>query len=162
MGDLTKNFSLWEFEASQEATRRGIDNSVPDILWGNTLQLAHWLQKLRDELSKTYGRDVSITISSGYRCPKLNRAIGGSKRSRHMSGLAADIRANGLSPQELFDFICNESDLEFDQCIQEFNSWVHVSILSAVEDKVARNQKLKASKKRNAFGMLRTQYEVIA
>ena len=158
MGDLTKNFSLWEFEASQEATRRGIDNSVPDILWGNTLQLAHWLQNLRDELSKTYGRDVSITISSGYRCPKLNKAIGGSKRSHHMMAVAADIRAKGLTPQELFDFICN-SGMEFDQCIQEFDSWVHLSI--GVRE-VARNQKLKASKKRNAFGMLRTQYEVIA
>ncbi len=161
MGDITRNFSLWEFEASQEATRRGIDNSVPDYELKSIVSLAHWLQSLRDELSEYHGRDVSITISSGYRSPKLNKAIGGSKNSHHMQGLAADIRASGLSPQHLFDFIVDKSDRWFNQCIQEFDSWVHISIPS-VNDAVATRQKLKASKVRNMFGRLKTQYEVVA
>ena len=157
MGEMTRNFSLWEFEASQEATRRGIDNSVPYYELESIVNLAHWLQSLRDDLSKYHGRDVAVTISSGYRCPKLNKAIGGSKNSHHMQGVAADIRASGLTPQELFDFIGER--MEFDQCIQEFDRWVHVSI--GVRQ-VARMQKLKASKVRNMFGRLKTQYEVVA
>ena len=156
MGDITRNFSLWEFEASQEATRRGIDNSVPVSLKPGVNALANWFQSLRDGLSSHYRRDVAITISSGYRSPKLNKAIGGSKNSHHMQAVAADIRASGLTPQELFDFIGD--NMQFDQCIQEFDRWVHVSI--GVR-KVARMQKLKASKVRNMFGRLKTQYEVV-
>lgn len=164
MGSLTKNFSLWEFEASQEATRRGIDNSVPQSLIPHIHELAEWLQVLRDGLSKKYNRDVSIVVSSGYRSPKLNRAIGGSSKSHHMKGVAADIRASGLTPQELFEFICRGDAGEFDQCIQEFNSWVHLSIglRSAKKRKVARMQKLKASKIKSVFGRLKTRYEVVA
>ena len=157
MGDLTRNFSLWEFEASQEATRRGIDNSLPDTLMTNAILLGGWLQELRNMLCKHYGRDIPITISSGYRSPKLNKAIGGSKNSHHMQCVAADIRASGLTPQQLFDLIGD--NMQFDQCIQEFDSWVHVSI--GVRQ-VARMQKLKASKVRNMFGRLKTQYEVVA
>jgi len=156
MGDITRNFSLWEFEASQEATRRGIDNSVPDILIANVVSLANWLQVLRNMLCQRYELDVPVTISSGYRSPELNKAIGGSKNSHHMQCVAADIRASGLAPQQLFDFIGD--NMQFDQCIQEFDSWVHVSI--GVRQ-VARMQKLKASKVRNVFGRLKTQYEVV-
>ena len=72
-------------------------------------------------------------MSSGYRSPELNRAIGGSKRSQHMQGRALDLDADvfgGFSNAELFHYI--KDNLEFDQMVWEFGdgdnpSWVHVS-----------------------------------
>jgi hypothetical protein len=68
-----------------------------------------------------------IRITSGFRCAQVNSAIGGSKTSAHMSGLAADINASGLTPRHLADKIV-ASSLSFDQLILEFGSWVHLGL----------------------------------
>jgi hypothetical protein len=70
-----------------------------------------------------------INISSGYRSKVLNHYIGGSLKSQHCEGKAADIDMDGMGSvtnKQIFDYIKNE--LEFDQLINEFNyGWVHVS-----------------------------------
>ena len=61
-------------------------------------ELIDALQKLRDLIGE------AIFVSSGYRCPKWNKAVGGSKGSMHMKGLAADIWCENLTPEELKKF----------------------------------------------------------
>jgi len=141
---LTTNFSLSEFERSETAERNGLRNSVPQTLMPNVRKLAEWLQTLRDRLCEHYGRKVSINISSGYRSPALNRKVGGSSTSVHMSGLAADINASGVSVDDLFAFIKERmTDLPVDQVIHEFGRWVHIGLPGS---KGLRKQFLKAIK----------------
>lgn len=118
---LTKHFELWEFEASETAARKGIDNTIPAELIGNVTRLAIFLEKIRTLLK------APIIISSGYRCPELNSIIGGSKTSQHMQALAVDFRVPGYSVHEVCEIIA-ESKLEYDQLINEFNSWIHLSV----------------------------------
>ena len=126
---LSKNLTLAECVKSTTASRLGIDNT-PDDEWiiENLRAIAeHVFQPLRD------GLGVPIYVSSGYRCPELNRAIGGAKRSQHMEGRALDLDADvfgGTTNAEIFRYILN--NLEFDQMVWEFGDednpdWVHVS-----------------------------------
>lgn len=124
---LSKNFSLSELTKSQSATRLGIDNT-PTMTVIDNLQLLvdNVLQPLRDALDKP------ITVSSGYRSPDLNKAIGGSPTSDHTRGQAADIEVAGMSNKDLAEHI--RDTLKFTQLILEFPSrndpsagWVHVS-----------------------------------
>lgn len=121
---LTKNFTLSELTHSDTAKTRGIDNTLPEYLMGNISALAERLQMIRGALG------VPITISSGYRCPELNKAVGGKTTSQHQLGLAADIHAKGYTAQELFKFIAG-SNFGFDQLILEKvggKEWVHISV----------------------------------
>lgn len=124
--NLTKNFTLAEMTASSTATAKKIDNSAPtgSVLDNLTALCVHVLQPLRD----AYGK--SIVINSGYRCPKLNKAVGGVSNSQHMTGEAADIRCNNKTTREwIFNWL--KENVVFDQLILEHNSsgtyWVHVS-----------------------------------
>ena len=122
--NLTKNFTLAELVYSTTAKARGIDNSLPPYLMRNAQALAERLQLIRDTLG------VPITISSGYRCPELNKAVGGTKSSQHQLCLAADIHAKGYTAQELFELISG-SNFGFDQLILEKiggKEWVHISV----------------------------------
>lgn len=67
-----------------------------------------------------------IRVSSGYRCLRVNTKIGGAKKSQHIDGEAADIQVLSMTTEELFQFIKN-GNFPYDQLIQEFDSWVHVS-----------------------------------
>lgn len=118
---LGKWFSLEEFIVSQTATRRGIDNTPDNRVVDELRRLVHYiLDPLRD-ITKS-----PITVSSGYRSPELNKAIGGSSTSQHCFGQAADINCPVIGPERLFNLIKN-SKLPFDQLINEYDSWVHVS-----------------------------------
>ena len=83
---LSNNFRLSEFTRSDTAKRLGIENecsSMEQVL--NLAYLCHMvLQPLRDKFGP-------IRINSGYRCPELNRAVGGASNSQHLRGEAADI-----------------------------------------------------------------------
>lgn len=143
---LTDNFSLAEFEASDTAARLGIDNSVPTELMPNLIAIATWLQVLRNRLAKHLNKPVSVKVSSGYRGPRLNKAIGGAKSSSHMEALAADIKVSGVSVDELFELIQElMADMPADQVIHEFGSWVHVAV--AHPKSTPRNQFLYAEKR---------------
>ena len=83
---LSKNLSLAEVTKSTTAKRLGIDNTPDDWVTENLKKVAeHVFQPLRDH----FGRP--IFVSSGYRSPELNVAIGGSKRSQHVEGRALDL-----------------------------------------------------------------------
>lgn len=117
---LTKHFELWEFEKSQTAIRKGINNSIPVELIPNVTKLAEMLEKIREILK------APIIISSGYRCPELNWLIGGSTKSQHMTASAADFNVPGYTVKEVCEII-SESKIPYDQLINELNSWIHIS-----------------------------------
>jgi zinc D-Ala-D-Ala carboxypeptidase len=119
---LSASFVLAEFLDSQTGARMGIDNT-PDALAiaGIRNFLAPGMQKVRDLLGHP------VVISSGYRCPALNRAVGGARNSDHMRGLAADFTCPGFGrPLDVAKAIV-ASGIQFDQLIQEGGQWVHVS-----------------------------------
>lgn len=125
---LTINFPLEEFIVSQVAERRGIDNTPSERIITNLGHLASDLETIRIMLG-----NVPILITSGYRCPALNEAIGGIRNSAHMRGLAADFIAPKYgSPREICQLIAS-SHLLFDQLIWE-GRWVHYAIPEPEED----------------------------
>lgn len=121
-----KYFSIKELCSSDTARARGIDNTPTTKV---ELALMNLVDNVLDPLREWYGKP--ITVNSGYRSPKLNTAVGGSKTSQHMKGEAADITAGSKEEnKKLFDYI--KSNLVFDQLIDESNfSWVHVSFKPA-------------------------------
>lgn len=120
---LTANFYLHEFTRSQTAARAGIDVHVEpgDPVYANLERLCRTvLQPLRSSFGPVH-------ITSGYRPPKVNLMIGGSDRSQHCTGQAADFVVTGYSPYDVCRLI-QDADMPVDQCIHEFGQWVHVSI----------------------------------
>ena len=118
---LTPHFTLEELCASPEAVRKGIDN-VPDAdVSANLLLLARGLEVVRSVLG------YPMHVNSGYRSPKLNAAIGGSRTSNHMKGLAADFTCREYgSPYEIAKILvvhCGE--IGFQTLIME-GTWVHI------------------------------------
>jgi zinc D-Ala-D-Ala carboxypeptidase len=120
--NLTPNFSLAEMVASQEAARRGIDNT-PDMATQTELQkTAELLEKVRARLERP------ILVSSGYRCPTLNRAVNGAPNSAHLWGGACDFTSPGYGhPLEVARELATYAEaLDYDQLIYEFGAWVHI------------------------------------
>lgn len=139
---LSKNLSLAEVTKSTTAKRLGIDNTPDEWATENLRQIAvNVFQPLREAFG------CPIYVSSGYRGPELNRAIGGSQRSQHMEGRALDLDADvygNCTNSQIFNWI--RENLEFDQMVWEFGDsdnpdWVHVSF---VYDGVNRKRCLKA------------------
>ncbi len=118
--NLSPNFSLDELTASQTATRQGIDNTPSPAVRANLVRVANMLEQVRALV------DAPIRVSSGYRSPALNQAIGGASNSAHVLGLAADITAAGISPKQLAIAI-RDAGLDFDQVIWE-GTWVHLGL----------------------------------
>jgi zinc D-Ala-D-Ala carboxypeptidase len=136
---LSTNFALAEITESQTASRRGIDN-VPDaVTQRNLKRLADTLEVVRTLLG-----NVPIRISSGYRSPALNKAVGGSKNSAHMKGLAVDFTAPRFGTVLQTAKAIASSDIEFDQIIYEYGAWVHLGL--AVDAMSARRQLLSIAK----------------
>ena len=117
---ITPNFTYRELIRSETGDKLGLDNTPSQDHLLNIIYLAENLQKLRDLIKKP------IKILSGYRCQELNKLIGGSEKSQHMVGQAADIICPGITPLELALFIFEKMPY-YDQLILEFNIWVHVS-----------------------------------
>ena len=121
---LTEHFTLEELYLSQTATRRGLDNTPPPEVVKNLKALCvNVLEPLRQLTGQP------IVINSGYRSPALNKLVKGAKNSQHILGEAADIICPALGQKKLFDLL-RKSGLPFDQVIDEFGSWVHVSYRS--------------------------------
>ena len=68
----------------------------------------------------------------------MNQAVGGQKASQHLLGCAADIKVTGMTPDEVVKAII-QTDIQFDQMIREFDSWVHISIPNKFADKPRKN-----------------------
>lgn len=128
---LSKNFTLSEMVKSMYAERNDIDNSLdPDKDHRIVANLEHLCKNVFEPIRAHYG--VPFSPSSGYRCPELNKAIGGSPNSQHKDGEAGDIELAGVSNLELAHWIA--ANLDFDQLILErykdddpTAGWVHVS-----------------------------------
>ena len=116
---LSHHFTLAEMERSQTALRAGIDNHPSIDVINNLKRLClEILQPIREHFGPVH-------ISSGYRCPELNKHIGGSPRSQHCQGEAADIVIATVKPIDICRFVV-EAGLPFDQLIEE-GTWTHVS-----------------------------------
>jgi len=127
---LSANFTTEEATRSTYAVKHGIDNSMT----GKVLMDATWfaktvLQLLRDHIG------LAFLLTSWYRCPALNKAIGGVINSAHLSGTAIDFLLQGKTASETWDIIVvalKDLHISFDQCILEHNTktgdwWVHLS-----------------------------------
>jgi hypothetical protein len=124
---LSQHFSLREMTRSQVASRLGIDNTPDESAIKNMMALCeNVLEPIREHF------DTPFSPSSGYRCPELNQAIGGSITSQHCLGQAADIEIPGWDNRSVALWI--KSHLPYDQLILEcykpedpHSGWVHVS-----------------------------------
>ena len=136
-----KYFTMQELTASPTAKRKGIDNTpTPEVTANLTALVANVLDPLREAFGKP------IVVTSGYRCQKLNRAVGGASRSQHITGEAADIRTlsdRAWENRQLFELI-QKLNLPYDQLIDEYDyDWVHVSFVEGRN----RHQELHVKKK---------------
>lgn len=131
---LTDNFILAEFTESQTASRKGFDNSPPEEVIPNLIRTAKLLEKVRKVVGKP------ITVTSGYRSKQLNDALGSNDRSQHRVGCAADFKVAGMTPDEVVQAII-ATDIQYDQLIREFDSWVHISVSNSEHD-LPKNQTL--------------------
>ena len=132
---LSAHFSLEELIASEVAARAGLDNTPPPAVMSHLSRLAESLERVRVALG-----NHAIHVTSGYRSPKLNQMIGGSKNSMHMQGLAADILCPAFgSPLEVCRTIV-ASGIQTDQVIHEFGRWCHVAF--APDGKTPRKELL--------------------
>lgn len=120
-----KYFTISELTKSATAQRLGIDNTASPEVASNLTALVH---NVLDPLREAWGAPIIVT--SGYRSPKLNSAVGGAKSSQHLKGEAADIRTVSDKPSDnkkLFDLII-KLKLPYDQLIDEYGyNWIHVS-----------------------------------
>lgn len=123
---LTEHFRLIEFTRSGTATRHRIANE-PTLLYVQRLQrlCAQTLEPLRQRFG-------AIRVTSGYRCPQLNKLVGGAPGSQHTMGEAADIHTGGKETSEkMFAYL--RDLLPYDQLILEHRPgvyWIHVSLRS--------------------------------
>ena len=134
---LSKNFTRAEIEHSNTAKRseEHLEN----------------MQRLIDKLIQPMRSSLGpIRISSGYRSPQLNQAIGGSTRSQHSKAQALDLQywKKGKMDNEVIYKWVLKSDLEFDQMINEFDfSWIHISFVEGKN----RKQVLEAYKDNEGY-----------
>lgn len=121
--DDTTYFTLEELTRSRTADRLGIDNR-PDSMSAQNLH--RLIDKVLDPLRRRWG--APLIVNSGFRCPKLNKAVGGAPNSHHLRGMAADITTgNRLDNRRLFH-LAAESELQFTQLIDEASfAWIHIS-----------------------------------
>ena len=153
MKNISKHVSYKEGVRSNTALRLGIENTPrAEQLEKMSVVANEVFEPLREWVGGP------IKINSFFRCYKLNKAIGGSKTSQHMSGQAMDIddTFGCKTNTEMFNYV--KDNLDFDQMIWEFGDddnpdWVHISFVSKEEN---RNRCLKAYKEKG-----KTKYKVI-
>ena len=125
-----KYFSLYELTRSDTAKRMGYDNTPTEQITRNLQDL---VTNVLDPLRLAWGRPIKVT--SGYRCPKLNKKVGGAASSQHMYGQAADRTTMSDHPDDNMELLklLIELKLPFDKLISEYvdekgrPNWIHVS-----------------------------------
>lgn len=129
MGKKYQYFELDEFINSSTAKKKGIDNTPSFEVVEHLDEL---VEKILDPLRAAYG--MSIRVTSGYRCPALNKAVGGSDTSVHQIGYAADLQVGG-SFDKFVAFVKDwllKTGTKFDQLLIEKNKsgerWVHIGL----------------------------------
>lgn len=122
MTPISAHFSLEEATASQTATRLNINNDLPIELMQNVKRAALGLELTRKELNSN-----AIHVSSWYRCPELNKAVGSKPTSAHITGMAIDFTCPTYGSPERIVKVLKASGLTYDQLIVEYDAWVHIS-----------------------------------
>lgn len=127
---LSKYFTLEELTYSDTAKQKNISNIPTEEHTKNLQKLA---LEVLDPIREKFGKP--IFINSGYRGPKLNVAVGGSKTSQHCNGAAVDIRCNGSKTQlfRLIESMIKSGEIKVGQLIWEYGTkqepkWIHVSL----------------------------------
>lgn len=120
---MNLNFKMSELIHSNTAVKYNINN-MPDInSLDNLLNLiVYCLQPIRELIKKP------MIVTSGYRNARVNQLVKGVAASQHLKGQAVDFTIKGMNPNQIIKIV-KESDLEFDQLINEYNKWVHISFL---------------------------------
>ena len=121
--NLSDHLTLTEMTRSQTALRKGLDNTPPpDAMRRMEILAREVFEPVRALLG------VPLQVNSGYRSAVLNRAVGGSKTSAHMTGDAVDIVPLGMEKLAAFDMI-RRSPILFDQLIEECgpDGWIHIA-----------------------------------
>ena len=127
---MSKFFSVRELTASATARKYGIDNTPQDA---EIIEHIEELIELMDGIRSAWGS--AIIVTSGYRCPELNKKVGGAKTSAHLTGYAVDCVPANNKKKEFFEF-CKEylKSRDFDELIFERNSkgaiWIHIALKS--------------------------------
>jgi len=150
---ISKHVSYKEGVYSITAIRKDINNTPNDEQLANMELVAN---EVFEPLRAYVGGPIKI--NSFFRCPELNKAIGGSSKSQHCKGQAMDIddTFGHMTNAEMYRWI--KEHLDFDQMIWEFGdddnpNWIHVSYVSPEDN---RNRCLKAYKEKG-----KTKYMVI-
>jgi hypothetical protein len=119
--NLSENFTLEEMTVSDIGARKGLDNTPNATEVANLVRTAALLEQLRSVLKKP------IKVNSAFRSKAVNDAVGSKDTSQHRIGCAADIKVTGMSPIEVVQ-ACIDAKLPYDQVIEEFISWTHISV----------------------------------
>lgn len=120
---INLNFTMSELIKSDKAKQYNIKNTPDTAALDNMLNLiVYCLQPVRELLRKP------VVITSGFRCPQLNKLVGGVANSQHLMGCAADFIVSGETVAGIM-FKIQTSGIEFDQLINEYNKWVHISFV---------------------------------
>ncbi len=118
-----KHFTLTELTRSATAQRLGIDNTPPPEAVAALTQL---VDNVLDPLREAWGAPLYVT--SGYRCPALNRAVGGVPHSQHILGQAADVTTGTIDGNRRLWQLLQSLHLPVDQAINEHGyRWLHIS-----------------------------------
>ena len=140
-------FTLAELCASETAKKKKIDNFPSFDVTGHLLELT---EALLDPLRVAWGS--GLRIESGYRCPTLNKAVGGAATSAHLTGYAADVKPTNGRINELITFTrqwLQTTGRRFDQLIDERGKdgghWLHIGLYGP--NGVQRGQFLTMTKK---------------
>lgn len=129
--NLSNNFTLEELTHSEVAERKNLDNTPNATEIANLTRLAALLEQVRSLLNKP------IMINSGFRSKPVNDSVGSRDSSQHRIGAAADIRVPGMTPKQVVE-ACIEANIGYDQIIEEFGSWTHISVPNTISDKPRR------------------------
>ena len=122
MDRISKHISYNEGVVSNTAKREGIDNTPNKTVLKRMALVA---EKCFEPIREKHGRP--LRINSFYRSPELNKAVGGSKTSQHMSGEAIDFTSGSKRENKIL-YNWMRDNLEVDQLIWEYGGkWIHVS-----------------------------------
>jgi len=128
---LSAHFSLEEFTISSKALSMGVKNDPTPPHLENLRRLAERMEAVR----ALFNRPIEIT--SAYRNPQVNAAVGGVPTSAHAVGHAADFHVDGMTDLQVAKVI-RDSTLKFDQLIYEKSRCVHISFDPRLRRQVLR------------------------
>ena len=108
---LSANFKVKEFACTDGSDPVFIDSELVNVL-----------QKIRTHFGK------AVTITSAYRTPGRNKAVGGETYSQHLYGRAADIKVKGVTPKAVAAYA--ETLLKNKGGIGTYSTFTHVDVRS--------------------------------